>query len=294
MATSNKLAMIIFAAAVPALTQNQGSPSVTSTSAQPLNFDVISLKLYKPDYPPSPGEYSARRVAASSLRGGPGTKDPERMTATGITLQRLVAAAYGVLSDQVSGPPWVAETEYILEAKVPPAASKDQAKLMLQRALEERFKLVLHHEQRQFKIWVLVIAKEPPKLKEAADPNAPPKIGGQARDGIRHDTFRGVRISKTDPNDSTVSLDMFLGLYLAAMRKSPAGTLPTVVDTTGLAGKYDFDLEYVNPALEDHPDIVGPTLLPALEAQLGLRLEQKKTALDALVIDRAERVPTEN
>src|SRR5579863_3904446 len=178
------VAVTILAVCVPAFGQSTTPPAPAAESSRKAstNFDVISLKLYRSSAPPSAGEYSASRVAASSLRGGPGTKDPERMTATGITLQRLVAAAFGVLSDQVSGPAWISETEYIVEAKVAPGASKDQAKLMLQRALEERFKLVLHHEQRQFKIWALVIAKEPTKLKDAADPNAPPKIGGQARD----------------------------------------------------------------------------------------------------------------
>ncbi len=294
--------LALFSVSVPALTQNQSVPPSASAAASlqevsttgPINFDVISLKPYKSSAPVSAGEYSVSRVAASSLRGGPGTNNPERITATGITLQRLVAAAYGVLSDQVSGPAWITETEYVLEAKVPPGTTKEQSKLMLQTALEERFKLVLHHEQKQFQTWALVIAKEPPKLKDAADPNAAPKIGGQAKDGIRHDTFRSVRISKTDQNDSTVSLDMFLGLYLAAIRRASASALPTVVDMTGLTGKYDFDLEYVGPALEDHPEVAGPTLLAALEGQLGLRLEQKKTALDALVIDHAEKVPTEN
>jgi uncharacterized protein (TIGR03435 family) len=53
-------------------------------------------------------------------------------------------------------------------------------------------------------------------------------------------------------------------------------------------------LEYVGPAFSDRPDVVGPTLFNALEKQLGLRLEQKKTGLDALVIDHAEKMPTEN
>jgi uncharacterized protein (TIGR03435 family) len=51
------------------------------------------------------------------------------------------AAAYGVVSDRVSGSSWIAEAEYVLEAKVPPGATKEQAKLMLQKALEERFRL---------------------------------------------------------------------------------------------------------------------------------------------------------
>jgi uncharacterized protein (TIGR03435 family) len=63
---------------------------------------------------------------------------------------------------------------------------------------------------------------------------------------------------------------------------------------TGLTGKYDFELEYVGPAFVDRPDVFGPTLFSAMEKQLGLRLEQKRTTLDALVIDHAEKMPADN
>jgi len=53
-------------------------------------------------------------------------------------------------------------------------------------------------------------------------------------------------------------------------------------------------LEYVGPAFRDRAEVVGPTLFNALEKQLGLRLEVSKTTLDALIIDHAEKVPTEN
>ena len=288
---------------VPGLTQNQSAMPATpppaisqaASNTAEISFDALSLKPYRSSSAPvSAGEYSLSRVTASGLRGGPGTSNPGRITATGITLQRLVAAAYGVLIDQVSGPDWITETEYELEAKLAPGATKEQLQLMLQKALEERFNLVLHHEQKQFQTWALVIAKQPPRLKDAVEPNSAPKITSQAKDGIRHDTFRSIRISRTDPSDSTTCLDSFLGLYLAAMRRSSASALPTVVDRTGLTGKYDFDLEYVSPALEDHPDVIGPTLLTALEGQLGLRLEQRKAQLDALVITHAEKLPAEN
>ena len=38
----------------------------------------------------------------------------------------------------------------------------------------------------------------------------------------------------------------------------------------------------------------APTLIVAVQEQLGLKLESKKGPVDILVIDHAEKVPTEN
>jgi uncharacterized protein (TIGR03435 family) len=91
-----------------------------------------------------------------------------------------------------------------------------------------------------------------------------------------------------------------------------------VTDGTGLKGKYDLKLQWapesmgrggmmppppgagrgmgaegagpVPSASEDS----GPTFYAAIQDQLGLKLEQKKGQIDILVVDRAEKVPTEN
>jgi uncharacterized protein (TIGR03435 family) len=73
-----------------------------------------------------------------------------------------------------------------------------------------------------------------------------------------------------------------------------------VTDATGLKGKYDFTLSWAvgsiggaAPASSAEPDN-GPTLLQAIQSQLGLKLEQKKIPVDFLVVDHIEKVPTEN
>jgi uncharacterized protein (TIGR03435 family) len=80
-----------------------------------------------------------------------------------------------------------------------------------------------------------------------------------------------------------------------------------VTDLTGLPGKYDIDLCWSRddgprvvappqggePALTDFAPS-GPTLMQALQDQLGLRLESKKGPVDFLVVDHAEKSPTEN
>jgi uncharacterized protein (TIGR03435 family) len=71
-----------------------------------------------------------------------------------------------------------------------------------------------------------------------------------------------------------------------------------VIDKTGLTGKYDFTLEFapegLGPGPLDATDQSGPNILTAVQEQLGLKLEPKKTRLDMLTIDRADKVPTEN
>ncbi len=47
-------------------------------------------------------------------------------------------------------------------------------------------------------------------------------------------------------------------------------------------------------AMEDPATDSGPTLFTALEEQLGLKLVAKKGLVEVLVIDHAERTPTEN
>jgi uncharacterized protein (TIGR03435 family) len=59
----------------------------------------------------------------------------------------------------------------------------------------------------------------------------------------------------------------------------------TVVDQTGLPGAYDFTLSW--------DDQAGPSLVTALQDQLGLRLESRKVPVSYFVVDSAEK-PGEN
>jgi len=84
----------------------------------------------------------------------------------------------------------------------------------------------------------------------------------------------------------------YLIVRLAAELRRP------VVDNTGLAGQYDYALAYMPESmaattslpLEDRP----PDLFTALQSQLGLKLEAKKVPGEVLVVDQADKVPTEN
>ena len=80
-----------------------------------------------------------------------------------------------------------------------------------------------------------------------------------------------------------------------------------VVDATGLTGKYDFALYWAygdgsagrasasdSTPLAGAVDPDGPTIFEAVQSQLGLKLEQKKGPVDIVVVDHAEKIPTEN
>ncbi|SPE26965.1 conserved exported hypothetical protein [Candidatus Sulfopaludibacter sp. SbA3] len=92
-----------------------------------------------------------------------------------------------------------------------------------------------------------------------------------------------------------------------------------VIDQTELKGIYDFTLDYAPDTAEGGPMMMGGmpppppgagggeggrmpmaseptgmTIYAAVQQTLGLKLEAKKLPLDNVVIDRIERVPTEN
>ncbi len=93
-----------------------------------------------------------------------------------------------------------------------------------------------------------------------------------------------------------------LAIPLGALAGNMLSAAP-VTDKTGLAGKYDFTLEFEGymgpggafpPAAADGASATAPTLPEALELQLGLKLEEKKAPLDVLVIEHVDKVPGEN
>lgn len=64
-----------------------------------------------------------------------------------------------------------------------------------------------------------------------------------------------------------------------------------VVDRTGLAEQFNFDLDFAPPNYNG--PTVGPSIFSALEDQLGLKLESTRGAVEVWIIDSAEK-PSEN
>jgi uncharacterized protein (TIGR03435 family) len=63
-----------------------------------------------------------------------------------------------------------------------------------------------------------------------------------------------------------------------------------VMDQTGLAGKYDFQLKWTYDETVAATDgSAPPGLFTAVQEQLGLKLEATKAPADVLVVDKIER-----
>jgi uncharacterized protein (TIGR03435 family) len=225
------------------------------------------------------GSLSAQRFEVASIK--PNTSDngdsssklaPGELFIENVSLQKCIALAYNVSEDRdgaIVAPGWVRETRYDIVAKIPAGSQPEQARVMLQNLLAERFKLKLHRESRETKIYSLLVVKNGPKLRESG-------LDAQrsVREGPGNLTGSGVPISA-------------LADHLSGPRYELGRQ---VVDRTGLKGNFDFTLEWTAA----DPDPQGASLFTALQEQLGLKLEPQESAVEVLVVDSMEKTPSAN
>jgi len=296
---------IAFAAAPLIASQTQAPPSLPQ-------FEVASIK---------PNKSGDNRVMLGVQPGG-------RFTATNVTARMLIRNAYQLQDFQiVGGPSWLTSDHFDILAKAegdglgdpfqsPGNGQPSRGQLMLRALLADRFKLVVHNEDREMPIYALVLARPDGKLgpqltKSETDcaalmaagrgrgrgPMPPPPPDGRA--GAGGPMQCGIRIG---PGNMAVggspmsqvanALAMFAGRIVA--------------DKTGLAGNYDFQLTWTPDQMAQRPpgapdpqingvpiDPNGPSLFTAVQEQLGLKLDSQRGPVAVLVIDRVEH-PTEN
>ncbi len=213
-----------------------------------------------------------------------------RLSATNCTLKQLVMGAYGLKEQYqvIGGPSWADVDRFEIEAKAAEDLSNDQDRvialgreaprkmmLMLQNLLEERFQLKVHQETRQNTVYRLVVAKNGPKLIQAADSTQRPFVGVQRAGPV---TRAATGLAMFGQNAS-----------MSLLAERLAGSLGhPVFNETGIAGNYDFRFEYA--ADETQPD-QGPSIFTAIQS-LGLNLEAAKGPVDVIVIDHAEKPDT--
>ena len=265
------------------------TPGALCAQPAPMSFEVASIKASAPD---------TRGMFIQFQPGG-------GLRVTNLTVKQVLAYGYDVRDFQISGgPAWINSDRYDIQARPEHTATTaapddyrqmtdEQRKTLDQQMRErvrtllaDRFELAVHHDTKEAPVYVLMVAKGGPKLKENTEPR-----GGRQGMGMRP----GGQLTAT-----AAPLPMLANLLSNLMGRP-------VLDKTGLTAKYDFELHWtpdsgkslVPPgapaaAVEAQaPDPNGPTIFTALQEQLGLRLESQKGPVDMIVIDRVEK-PSEN
>jgi uncharacterized protein (TIGR03435 family) len=208
-------------------------------------------------------------------------------------------------------PKWVGTQAFVIEAKAPTTdATKDQMRLMMQSLLADRFKLVVHFETQEQPALGLVLVSEGktgPRLRRHAEGLAcdaswiPPadRAASSVPPGGFMPTCGDVAVI-SGPNHTFI-----LGGRNVTLRFIAAnlGTIPAVadfgrrvVDQTGLAGTYDFSLDWLpdrggNPSgATESRDAQASPFEEALRRQLGLKLKPTRAPIQTLAIDRVEKL----
>lgn len=258
-------------------------------TAQPLGFEAVSVKRTR----------DAPRQSGNSCSGGPGTGDPGLFRCEGAALSLLVAMAYNLQYYELVAPDWMnigGVNGYDIVARMTPSTTKEQFRGMLQTMLAQRFLLATHWGEKPYPEYTLRIEKGGLKVKPVQDQGVAPA----GKDG--------VAASEVKPKFSMKVVGGYMHLEFVrkpfSMLADVLGTFVTgrVSDGTGRAEVYDFTLDFMPddrwrgfdslPKPAETPDV--PNLEVAVKQQLGLMLERRPGTMRVLVVDKAEKSPTEN
>ena len=228
-------------------------------------YDVVSIKPNKS----GSGNYSFN------------TGD-DSFTATNVSLKFLISAAYDIKPDLISGVSGPVDSmRFDVIAKVvdpdPTVMKKlstSQRQSMILPFLEDRFQLKAHTETKMLPVYELVVLQDGPKFKQSTDSS---KQGGGSW-GFNNN--QGTVTAHNFPMTSLISLLTDL-------------VHRTVIDKTGLTGKYDLALKWSEDVGSNSTADTGPSIFTALQEQLGLKLKSAKGPVETLVVDHAA-MPSEN
>jgi bla regulator protein blaR1 len=257
--------------------------AIAATSKQLPTFEVATVK------PSAPGAMMVMTKAT-----------PDGMQIRNAPLIMIIRQATGLLNlndDQVLGaPPWVKTERYDIDAKVEEADVPKVAKLsrierneMMRSVLVDRFQFAAHLETRELPEYELVVAKGGSKLKEATPGDTYPS-------GLKDDQGRSA------PGMMRVGFGTFdcQAIPIASLLETLTQlTGRTVVDRTGLTGRYDIHLRWTPEGSRPAPQADGTAedsavdFFTAVQEQLGLTFRSAKGPVDILVVDHIEK-PSEN
>lgn len=246
--------------------------AVAQTPAPPA-FEVASVKP-NPQFRPDD-----RRTWMNTI-----SANPDGLTMRNVNLTMLVAWAYDMQRPCVLGPDSLSFQRYDILAKAGRQVKEDEMRPMLQTLLADRFKLQFHREKREMEVMALELPKS-----------------GQHK--MKRSTVEGPTRNRVDPERGPI----VEGARLAELAIELAREVGApIVDATGLEGRFDFAFnprKYVEEARASieagnrpvsQEDFQRSLVQNIIAGELGLKLEPRKHAVEVIVIDRAEKTPTEN
>jgi uncharacterized protein (TIGR03435 family) len=227
---------------------------------------------------------------------------PDGLSEEGTSLRSMIGEAYGFslgqLSDQllVGAPAWAKTQLFDVQAKVDSSDVEKMKALakadtmmaevrqiasrtptyrmvMLQRLLEDRFKLKLHYEKREMALYEMTVAKGGVRMK-VAHPKDP--------------EHGSMEMSNGKLEGDNVPMSFIPVMFQLELEKP-------VVDKSETGGNYDFELHWsrMGDEADNGTDEVAPSLFTAVQEQMGLKLRAGKGPVWVIVVDHAE-MPSEN
>lgn len=217
------------------------------------SFDAAYIKPHVNAGGGRPGDGPLQGKGSGGLRFTPGRVVSAPI---GVTARKILMEAYHLNQYQLSGGPgWLDSYWFDLEGKTENPADENQLRQMLQTLLAERLQLVAHRETKEMPVYALMVGKNGPKLHEWK-PGDPTPASGNITGTMQH--------------------------FAEVLSNAPDVGRP-VLDKTGMQGVYGFFVQW--PA--------DGEFLPAMQEQLGLKLESQKGPVDILIIDHLEK-PSSN
>jgi bla regulator protein blaR1 len=273
--------------------------SITSAATPLPHFEVASIKPAAPDQ------------RGTFIRPGPNGG----IGINNMPVKEMIVLAWQIQPFQVSGgPSWIESLHWDITATGNHRFNPDEMPLMVQSLLEDRFQLKIHHETKELPVYALVLAnkngKLGPQLTESKEgsctpfdpskPPPPPPMPGKPQ--TRAMGCGGMFMGPDRLGATATTIDRLAPAISRMLGR-------TVIDKTGLTGKYDIQLHWTPdqaqlqmmappggiPPNMPQPqfDPNGPSIFTALQEQLGLKLESQKGPVDIVVIDSVEK-PSEN
>ena len=256
-----------------------GSPlAQTPASDSHVAFEVASIK----------PNVSRDATESVSLQPGGGVR------MTGFRLHTLIRVAYAagttLTPEQiVGGPAWINADRFDIVAKAEGDLMFDvegrrpaRVIAMLKTLIEDRFAVRVHTESRRMPTFALRLARRDRRLGAqltASSAECPRYTAGAVPVAVDPDRWCGFR-----RGPGTVMARYITMPEVAAFFSGFAVVGRPVQDKTGLTGRYDLRLQFI-----EGPEADSGSLFTALSEQLGLMFQSEQASMPVIVIDRAER-----